>query len=220
MRAFFRNNGLSLVLLVSFVLLLAGQSMAGWHEYNDDRTHHGAAPVGYVSYLGSHHFWEATTENWESEFFQMGIYVILTAFLFQRGSSESKSLSEPSPQDADPRKKPVPRKAPWPVRRGGWVLTLYEYSLSLAFVLLFLASVWAHAMSGCRLFNEEEMLEGRPGSTLLDYVTSSRFWFESLQNWQSEFLAVASIVVLSIWLRHRGSPESKPVAAPHEETGT
>jgi hypothetical protein len=220
MRRFLRENGLSIVLILSFVAILFGQSWAGWYEYNDERAEHREPPLGYGEYLSSHHFWEATTENWESEFFQMGLYVILTAFLFQRGSSESKKLDESNPQDEDPRKHRGEKNAPWPVRRGGWVLKVYEYSLGLAFVILFLGSFVGHAISGQRLYNEEQLRVGKPPVELGEYVTSSRFWFESLQNWQSEFLAVASIVLLSIWLRHRGSPESKPVAAPHDETGT
>jgi Domain of unknown function (DUF6766) len=218
MRRFLRENGLSIVLLLSFAILLFGQSWAGWDEYNEERTEHGEPPLGYGAYLRSSHFWEATTENWESEFFQMGIYVMLTAFLFQRGSSESKKLDAPNPQDEDPRAHRQDKDAPGPVRRGGWVLRIYEYSLGLAFVLLFIGSFFAHAVSGRRLYNEEQVAAGKEPVELLEYLGSSRFWFESLQNWQSEFLAVASIVLLSIWLRYRGSPESKPVAAPHDET--
>jgi hypothetical protein len=219
MKKLLRENGLSIVLVLSFILLLGGQSVAGWQEYNDEREERHETPISYGAYLTSHHFWEATTENWESEFLQMGLYVVATAFLFQRGSSESKKLDEPNPQDEDPRRHSTKSDAPWPVRRGGWVLKVYEYSLSIAFVLLFLGSFISHAISGCRLYNEEQIALGKPAITLGDYFTSSRFWFESLQNWQSEFLAVLSIVVLSIWFRHRGSPESKPVAAPHSETG-
>jgi hypothetical protein len=220
MRRFLRENGLSVVLLLSFLAILFGQSWAGWYEYNDERAERRQPTLGYGEYLSSHHFWEATTENWESEFFQMGLYVMLTAFLFQRGSSESKKLEEANPQDEDPRNHRRDKDAPWPVRQGGWVLKIYEYSLGLAFVVLFLGSFFSHAVSGQRLYSEEQLAVGKPAVGLGEYMTSSRFWFESLQNWQSEFLAVASIVLLSIWLRHRGSPESKPVAAPHEETGT
>jgi hypothetical protein len=219
MRRFLRQNGLSLVLLVSFFLLLVGQSWVGLAQYNEERRERRLPPLNYPAYLASSHFWEATTENWESEFFQMSIYVLLTAYLFQRGSSESKSLEGENPQDEDPRRHRRDPDAPWPVRRGGWVLRLYEYSLSLAFVTLFLLSVALHGWSGCRLYNEEQTALGEPPIGFLEYLGTSRFWFESLQNWQSEFLAVASIVLLSIFLRHRGSPESKPVAAPHWQTG-
>lgn len=158
------------------------------------------------------------TENWESEFLQMGFYVILTAFLFQRGSSESKDPDEKEAVDADPFQS---RRldAPWPVRRKGWILKIYQCSLSLAFLGLFLASFGGHALSGHREQNAERLAHGLPEISLAEYAAGPTFWFESLQNWQSEFLAVLSMVGLSIFLRQRGSPESKPVDSPHHETG-
>ena len=159
-------------------------------------------------------------ENWESEFLQMGAYVLFTVFLFQRGSSESKSPDEEEAVDRDPRLESDKRQAPWPVRRGGWVLRLYEHSLGIAFAFLFLMSFTLHAVGGAEAYNEERSLHGAAPIGTLDYVVSSRFWFESFQNWQSEFLAIWSMVVLSIFLRQRGSPESKRVAAPHSETGS
>ena len=148
-------------------------------------------------------------ENWESEFLQMAMFVVLTACLRQKGSPESKKLDEEESVDRDPRRSKNKKDAPWPVRRGGFVLTLYEYSLSLAFLLLFLACFFAHAAGGAREYNEDQAEHGsRERVTTLQYMETSRFWFESLQNWQSEFLAVGSMVVLSIFLRQRGSPES------------
>jgi hypothetical protein len=145
--------------------------------------------------------------------------VLLTVFLRQRGSSESKSFSGDEAVDRDPRRDRDKPGAPYPVRRGGWLLVLYEWSLSLAFFFMFLlAFVW-HVAGGFRLENDERALDGLAQVTLTDFLSSAEFWFQSLQNWQSEFLAVAAIVVLSIWLRQRGSPESKPVSAPHEQTG-
>ena len=220
MKRVLRNCGLSLVMFACFLALLAGQSIMGRAEYNNERSHRGLPALRYGEYLASSHFWETTTENWESEFFQMALYVLLTAFLFQRGSSESKDPDSPHPSDADPRKHRGSKDAPWPVRRGGVALVLYEYSLSIAFVLLFLLSLVAHGISGCRLYNEEQTALGAATTDFIGYLGTTRFWFESLQNWQSEFLAVLSIVVLSIFLRHRGSPESKPVHAPHGETGS
>lgn len=219
MKKVLRDNALSLVLLIGFLVLLAGQSFTGHLEYNDERDERGLPRLSYGQYLGSTHFWEATTENWESEFFQMGVYVLLTVFLIQRGSSESRTPDEKNPQDEDPRKHRNKKDAPWPVRRGGWVLRLYECSLSLAFLALFLISALLHGLSGVGLYNEEQTAAGKPTLGFLEYLGTSRFWFESLQNWQSEFLAVLSIVVLSIFLRQRGSPESKPVATPHWESG-
>jgi hypothetical protein len=221
MRRFFRNNGLSIVLLSLFVLFWAGQSVAGHREYNSDQQEHGEAEVGFLTYLTGSHFWEATAENWESEFFQMFGYVILTAFLYQKGSSESKKPNQPEPVDRDPAKSKHKKNAPGPVRRGGFALKLYENSLSLAFLLFFLLSITLHAVAGAREYNQEQRQHGRMEQlSTLQYAGNSRFWFESFQNWQSEFLAIASMVILSIFLRQRGSPESKPVDSPHDQTGT
>jgi hypothetical protein len=220
MRRLLRENGLSIVLVVAFLAFWIGQSIAGHREYNDEQLEHGQPETTYREYLGSAHFWEATTENWESEFFQIFFYVVLTAFLFQKGSAESKKLDEPEPVDRDPRASRDRPDAPWPVRRGGLVLTLYEHSLSLAFLLLFLVAISLHAVSGASDYNQEQAEHGQPPVSALQYVGTSRFWFESFQNWQSEFLSIALVVVLSIFLRQRGSPESKPVDSPHSETGS
>ena len=215
-----RENGLSLVLTILFLLFLAGQAVAGMYEYNDEQQEHGQPTVDFVEYLNTSHFVEATMENWESEFLQMFFFVVLTACLFQKGSAESKDPDKDEPVDRDPRKSQKKKDAPWPVRKGGLVLTVYEYSLSLAFLLLFLMSFFLHAVSGARVYNESEREHGRYEQvTTLEYMGTPRFWFESFQNWQSEFLAVGAMVVLSIFLRQRGSPESKPVDAPHSETG-
>jgi hypothetical protein len=219
MRRVLRENGLSIVLLSLFLLFWVGQSATGHREYNSDQQEHKRPQVGYLSYLGSAHFWEATAENWESEFLQMFGYVILTAFLFQKGSSESKKLGEPEPVDRDPRRSKR-KNAPWPVRRGGFLLTLYENSLSLALLLFFLTSISLHAVSGARVYNEEQMEHGHSELAPLQYAGTSRFWFESFQNWQSEYLAIAAMVILSIYFRQRGSPESKPVDSPHDQTGS
>jgi Domain of unknown function (DUF6766) len=219
MRRLLRENGLSIVLVSLFLLFWFGQSVAGHREYNAEQRDHQQPEMGYASYLRSSHFWESTGENWESEFLQIFSYVFLTAFLFQKGSAESKKLDEPEPVDRDPRESRKKQDAPWPVRRGGLVLTLYEHSLSLAFLLLFLMSISLHAASGASAYNEEQAAHGEARISTLQYAATSRFWFESFQNWQSEFLAIALVVLLSIFLRQRGSPESKPVDSPHSETG-
>jgi hypothetical protein len=149
----------------------------------------------------------------------MAAYVLLTVFLRQKGSAESKSLSGEEAVDRDPRLDRNKRNAPYPVRRGGWLLKLYEWSLSLAFFVLFLVAFAWHMAGGYTLENDERALAGQPAITFGEFISSSEFWFQSLQNWQSEFLAVGAIVLLSIWLRQRGSPESKPVSAPHAQTG-
>jgi hypothetical protein len=221
MRRLLRENGLSIVLLSLFLVFWIGQSVVGHREHNSEQREHRQPEVPYGSYLRSAHFWESTTENWESEFFQMFGYVILTAMLYQKGSSESKKLGEPETVDRKPQAGQKRRNAPWPVRRGGWILKLYEQSLSLAFLLFFLISIALHAVSGAAEYNEGQAVHGVPENlSTLQYAGTSRFWFESLQNWQSEFLAIAAMVILSIFLRQRGSPESKPVDSPHSQTGS
>lgn len=220
MARFFRDNGLSIVLAGFFLLFLVGQSVAGLYQYNEEERSHGGEPVSYVDYLGTSHFGEAVFENWESEFLQMGAYVFLTMFLYQRGSAESKDPDAREDTAAELAAHRDDPDAPWPVRRGGIVLALYKYSLALVFLALFLGSFVGHAVSGLGEYNAEQLEHGEPATTFAGYVGGSRFWFESLQNWQSEFLAVLAIVVLTIWLRADGSPEAKPVWKPHRSTGS
>ncbi len=222
MRKLLRDNGLSLVWFgLFFLAFIFGQTLAGHREYNEDQRQHGGAQVSYAEYLSTPHFVEATMENWESEFLQMFLFVALTAFLYQRGSAESKDPDKEEEVDRDPRQSKDKKDAPWPVRRGGFVLKIYEYSLSLTLFLLFAVSFVLHAAGGARQYNEEHLEHGGAGQALstFEYMATSRFWFESFQNWQSEFMSVGMMVVLSIWLRQRGSPESKPVGAPHDATG-
>lgn len=220
MRRFLHNNGLSIVVFFLFVALLVGQSLAGHLQHNEDQTEHGQPTISYLQYLGSSHFLEATMENWESEFLQMFGFIVLTTFLYQKGSAESKDPDKEEEVDRDPRKSKHKRNVPWPVKKGGFVLTLYEYSLSLAFLLLFLVSVFLHAIGGSEEYNQKQREHGQQQQvTTIEYMETSQFWFESLQNWQSEFLAVGSMVVLTIFLRQRGSAESKPVDAPNSQTG-
>jgi hypothetical protein len=219
MSRFFRNNGLSVVMLALFLFSLLGQSITGFHEYNQDQVEHRQPTVSYAEYHTTGHFVEAVFENWESEFLQMAAYVLLTAYLFQKGSAESKDPDKENPSDEDPAKSKAKKDAPWPVRRGGLALKLYQHSLFGVLFLLFLMSFALHAAGGASHYNEEQQAHGAPVVSTVEYVGTSRFWFESFQNWQSEFLSVAAIVLLSIWLRQQGSPESKPVAAPHTQTG-
>jgi len=149
----------------------------------------------------------------------MASYVLLTIWLVQKGSSESKPPGGDPSKDADPRSVTELERAPGPVRRGGWRLVLYENSLGIALALLFMLSFVLHAIGGAREYSAEQVAHGQQPVSAMHFVTTSTFWFQSFQNWQSEFVAVGSIVVLTIFLRQRGSPESKPVAAPHHETG-
>lgn len=214
-----RENGLSLVLLGMFSLCVLGQVAFGLPAYNEQRLREGEAALALGAYLTSGHFLEALFENWESEFLQMAVFVWLSALLFQKGSAESKSLTEEEERDEDPRGHHAEPDAPWPVRRGGWLLWLYERSLCVTFGGLFALSWLGHAYGGWLLENEQRASAGLARQPLPEFVGSSEFWFQSLQNWQSEFLAILSIVVLTIFLRQRGSPQSKPVAAPHSDTG-
>jgi hypothetical protein len=220
MREWLRQRGLLIANLALFLIFFTGMILSGVNVYNNDQLEHGEQPVSLGQYLTTGAFFEATFENWESEFLQMGMYVVLTAFLFQKGSSESKPVDEPAPQDEDPREAGNRPGAPWPVRRGGWVLTAYEHSLSALFFILFFMSIALHAASGAKEYSEEQLAHDGQAVTTLQYLGTSQFWFESFQNWQSEFLAVAVIVFASVYLRQRGSPESKPVAEPHQETGS
>ncbi len=212
--SFFYRNGLTIVLLILFFISLIGQILTGWKEFNENITQEGGAAVSLAQYLTTGHFLQVTFENWESEFLQMFAYVLLTVRLKQWGSSESKPIDGEDPVDREPQPGP---KAPWPVNRGGWWLKLYKNSLSLAFLFLFLISWALHAYGSFKDYRLEKSLKGLPPKDFIGYLGESRFWFESFQNWQSEFLAVISIVVLSIFLRQQGSPESKPVDAPDEE---
>src|SRR5687767_2494035 len=155
MRKFFKNNGLSIVMLGLFLVTLIGQVFAGHRAYNEEQREHGESPIGTGEYLRTGHFWEAVGENWESEFLQMGCFVILTVFLFREGSAGSKDPDEPDQVDADPafsRDDPVAAGA---VRRGGFALLLYSHALSLAFLALFLVSFVMHAVGGLGQYDEE-----------------------------------------------------------------
>ena len=210
---FLFENGLSIAAFAFFAVSFTGQILAGRRVYNDDQRQHSQPTVGVVEYLRTGEFIEATSENMESEFLQMGLFVLLTSFLYQRGSSESKTIEEPDAVDQDPRDARNDPEAPWPVRRGGVWLSLYQRSLGIALLLLFLVAFAGHAVGGSMAYNDAELQHGGTPVTALGYILTSQFWFESFQNWQSEFFSVGVLVVISIWLRQRGSAQSKPVAA-------
>ena len=214
-----RDRSLTLTMLGLFALCAVGQVLVGWFDFNHTATSHGDAAIAIAAYVTRGHMWEAFFENWESEFLQMSAFVVLSAYLYQVGSPESRRPRALELVDADPRAFADLPDVPWPVRRGGWVLCLYEYSLGGALFLLFLMSFAGHLLGGWAAENAERRLHGEAAGTLLDYATSSRFWFESLQNWQSEFLSVGLMVWLAVYLRQRRSPEPKPVHASHAETG-
>ena len=214
-----KEHGLFLVNAALFLVFFGGMILAGAANFSEEQQAHGEPAVTVLQFLATGEFLEATFENWESEFLQMGMYVILTVFLFQKGSSESKPVGREAPQDENPRDAELKAATPWPVKRGGVVLKLYEHSLSMLLFALFLASFILHGVGGTEAYNDDQQSHGESTVTFLQYMATSRFWFESFQNWQSEFLAVAVLVGASVYLRERGSPESKPTAEPHYETG-
>jgi hypothetical protein len=213
-RDILRNNGLSLALFALFLASIVGQVFAGWYALADELAIHGRPAPDLRTYLATGHFLSATFENWESEFLQMTVYVVLTAVLIQKGSPESRNPDEgPNEQSA------CSPDAPWPVRKGGVWLRLYAHSLSITLLVLFGLSFWLHLLGSTRQANEEALLHAAPAKTAVERLADPEFWYESFQNWQSEFLSIGALVVLAIFLRERGSPESKPVHAPHSQTG-
>lgn len=209
MRTFLRDNGLTLVLSLMFVASVSGMLLTGQAAYNKELSDHGQSGLDLLAYMGSGEFLSALFENWESEFLQMAAYVVLTAMLFQRGSSESRDPDAPGRADDD-----VPWRARHPV--AGW---LYAHSLGLVLALLFVASFLLHWWFSAIAAGAEAARHGAPAPTMAGYLLDPQLWFESFQNWQSEFLSTALLVVLSIFLRHQGSPESKPVGAANSKTG-
>lgn len=218
LKNFIRNNSLSIVLISITIAAIIAQSISGNLAYNDELKDFGKSPISYSEYLSTGHFMEAIFENWESEFLQMGLYVWLTVFLRQKGSAESKKVKGKEGVDKEPDKDK--NNAPWPVKKGGVWLKLYQNSLTYSFLCMFLFCIIMHAVGGTNEENAENRMKGKQERvTVMEFAVSSKFWFQSFQNWQSEFLAVASIVILSIFLRQKGSPQSKPVDAPHYKTG-
>ncbi len=212
-----RNNGLSIVMFGLFLLFLGGQIIAGHQVYLDELPADGQPAVDLLGYLASGHFVEATFENWESEFLQMGALVLLSVFLYQKGSPESRDPDA----DEDVDREPTGRRpgAPWPMRAGGLVRSAYEHSLATALFVLFALSLCLHVLGGVAEYNRQRIAEGLPTTSAAGFLSTPEFWFQSMQNWQSEFLSVGVLVVLTVFLRQRGSPESKPMDEPHASNG-
>ena len=217
MKKFLRNNSLSMVFFLFFLISLIAQCISGLKEHNEEMRDEGGQVLNMSQYLFSGHFLQSTFENWESEFLQMAMFLVLSMFLYQKGSSESKDPEKEEEVDREPN--PRRKNAPWPVKKGGLILGIYKHSLCYAFTALFLSSFILHWYGSLKDYNEEQVLKGKPTETAVQYLGNSRLWFESFQNWQSEFLSVFSLVLLSVYLREQGSPQSKPVDAPHMETG-
>jgi Domain of unknown function (DUF6766) len=226
MRRLLREQGLSLVFLILFLAALAGQAFAGWHDFNDRETWHalmaGQTPetIGFGRYLTTSSFAQAVTENWQSEYLQFTLFILLTVWFVQKGSPESKQPGE-SGAESDAQQHVgthvLPDSPRW-ARAGGWRLAIYSNSLVLVMGAIWLWCWLAQSVSGWSEYNAERLEHEQPSLSWLGYVGSADFWQTTLQNWQSEFLAVGSMAVLSIYLRQRGSPESKPVGCPHHTT--
>ncbi|WP_369369832.1 DUF6766 family protein [Promicromonospora sp. Populi] len=219
-RTFLRDNGLSLAFLGLFLLTLVGQSIAG-HAYETEQlAQHGAAPVGYLDYISSSSFLVDVAENWQSEFLQFFMFIFATIWLVQRGSPESKKPGDEGVgSDAEQLVGEFARPdSPSWARVRGVRLWLYSNSLLLVMGGIFLLSWLAQSLAGHVVANEEAALHGAPAQAWAQYVVSPEFWNRTLQNWQSEFLAVGAMVTFAIFLRQRGSSESKPVGTPHHTT--
>jgi hypothetical protein len=216
-KGFFYKNGLTIVFLLLFFVSFVGQFFSGFKEYNEELKEDSYAPITLSGYVTSGHFISATFENWESEFLQMALFVILTRTLRQKGSSESKKLEGEEEVDKEP--DPNKKDAPWPVHKGGLVLSVYKHSLTIVLLLLYLFSFAMHTYGSLRDYNSHQIRLGKPTETVWEYITGSRLWFESFQNFQSEFLSIFAIILLSIYLRQKGSPQSKPVDAADSQTG-
>ncbi|XVQ08351.1 DUF6766 family protein [Spirillospora sp. CA-255316] len=221
MRRFLRDNGLTLFFLGALAFALAGQAISGLSVANDRQLELGAQPLGMTDYLTSSEFAVDVTENWQSEYLQFFLYIFVTVWLVQRGSTESKPPGrEGAESDEEQRTGPYAGPgSPAAAGAGGLREVLFSRSLGLAMGAIFLLSWLVQSITGWVAFNADRLAEHEDTLSWAGYLGSADFWNRSLQNWQSEFLAVASIAALSIYLRQRGSPQSKPVGTSHDATG-
>jgi hypothetical protein len=219
---FLRFNSLSLFFLGLFLVTVVAQSIAGLHEYNEQQSAHDAEEIGWWRYVRSSAFGVAVLENWQSEWLQFFFFIVATVWLLQQGSPESKPLDQAGIESDEMQKVGsfAERRSPRWAKPGGWRTRLYENSLVIAFGTIFVASWLAQSVTGWTEYNDENEQHGEPIVSWATYMTRPDFWERTLQNWQSEFLAVGTMAVFAIYLRQRGSPESKPVGAPHDETGS
>jgi Domain of unknown function (DUF6766) len=215
-KKFLRENSLSLFFLTIFVLALIGQAIAGHKLYDEEAIAHHEAPIGFWRYLTSSSFGQAVMENWQSEYLQFALFAMATVWLLQKGSPESKELDKAGTESDEEQKigRHADGRSPLWARVGGMRTTIYSNSLIIVMALIFFASWFAQSVTGWTAYNQEQASHSDPRVSWLGYVGSAQFWESTLQNWQSEFLAVGSFAVLAVYLRQRGSPESKPVGAP------
>ncbi|MGI8606687.1 MAG: DUF6766 family protein [Gaiellaceae bacterium] len=222
MRRFLRENSLSLFFLVLLLFTLLGQSFAGQHDHNAEQAEHGAQAISWGRYVASSDFWGAVMENWQSEFLQFSFFIAVTIWLVQLGSNESKSL-ENRGLESDQRQMVgghAPQNAPRWAKTRGWRTAIYSNSLLLVMTAIFFLTWAGQSVTNWNVFNDDRQLHGEPAIDWLTYLRDPDFWEKTFQNWQSEFLAVGTLAVFTIYLRQRGSHDSKPVGAPHSETGT
>jgi hypothetical protein len=218
---FLRDNSLSIVFLVIFLAALTGQALVGHGEFNHDQLLHHGDPISLGRYLTSSEFAVDVAENWQSEYLQFTLYILATVWLIQRGSPESKPPDQAglgSDKDQKIGRYADAASPKW-ARVGGLRTTIYSYSLVAVMITLWLGSWFAQSIAGWSAYNADQIDHQAPTLGWLGYIGTNDFWDRTLQNWQSEFLAVGSMAILSVYLRQRGSPESKPVGAPHEATG-
>lgn len=220
-KGFWRENSLTLAFGIAFLLVLAAQAVTGHAEFNEQMTVDGLQLLSFTEYLTSSDFAVDVTENWQSEFLQFFLYIFGTVYLVQRGSPESKKVHEAGNESeqeqlmGDHARPDSPR---WAGTKD-WRQTLYARSLGTVMGTLFILSLLAQSISGTAAYNDQQLRQLEDPIGWAAYLVTPDFWNRTLQNWQSELLAVAAMVVLSIYLRQRGSPESKPVGAAHTTTG-
>jgi hypothetical protein len=221
LRRFARENSLSLFFLIAFLVTVAGQSVAGHLDFNAQEAQHGGEPTSYGRYLISSSFGEALLENWQSEFLQFTFFILATVWLVQRGSPESKPLEEVGQETKKQQQigSAAAADSPGWARLGGWRTAVYSNSLLLLMGLIFVASILVQSVTGWNVYNDAQRQHGGAPVSWGGYVSTPDFWEKALQNWQSECLAVGAMAVFGIYLRQRGSPESKPVGASHDATG-
>jgi hypothetical protein len=217
-----REQSLTLFFLAIFALSLVGQSFAGLHDFNEEQAAHGGEQYSYSRFVVSSEFGGDVMENWQSEFLQFSLLILATVWFVQRGSTESKKIEDAGQEsDKDERAgRHAPAKAPRFAKVKGWRGWVYENSLGLAMVVIFFGTWFAQSLTNWTTYNNQQTEHGAPVVTWVSFLGRADFWNRTLQNWQSEFLAVATMAAFSIYLRQRGSAESKPVGAPHHETGT
>lgn len=215
-----REHALSIAFGAIFALAIVGQSIAGLFQFNEEQASHGAPPVSWGEFVTSSQFIVDVAENWQSEYLQFFLFIFVTIWFVQKGSPESKPPGhEGIGTDEEQRVGEHARSdSPKWAKARDWRQTIYSNSLLLVMGAIFALSWLAQSLSGLVVFNAEQVDHGQHVVSWGEYLVSADFWNRTLQNWQSEFLAVGSMIALSIYLRQRGSPESKPVGAPHSDT--